>query len=187
MPLVKQGKIDQFNIINIAAMSETAKYYRIKSIPWLKIGHFVFEGLQTRETILFWLNLVGTPEGMQQYLSYLLEHHRLNDAIKLCRDEFMAMSALIQLFKNPEIGIDIRIGISALMESLEADACLIAIIPELGLLTQATEQNIRIDACHFLSLINSCEILPYLQACQNDPDPEIQELIREALEKCQFS
>jgi len=92
------------------------------------------------------------------------------------------MNALLLLFSSPETGLNSRIGISAIMESLAGSELLQGIVSRLGGLTRHDDPRIRGDAAHYLGLSGSEEAVVYLEAMVNDADANVRAVARESLE-----
>jgi hypothetical protein len=91
------------------------------------------------------------------------------------------MSALLTLFEDPDTELNIRIGISAIMEELEGSVLLKANIETLGALTQHQEARVRGDACHYLSLSHDPSVRNWIEPLLGDPDGDVREVAQDSL------
>ena len=94
---------------------------------------------------------------------------------------------LIALLAEPEVAMQVRIGISAVLETLAGQPMLVALIPGLGELTRNPSEPIRSDACYFLGLTGHPKALPYLKAACSDEHSEVRAAAEEALDDLQSS
>ena len=92
------------------------------------------------------------------------------------------MDALLTLFTDPDTGLNIRIGISAIMEHLQETETLGAIVDRLGELTRHEDPRIRGDACHYLALSGNPAAATYINPLLKDEDKNVREVARESLE-----
>jgi HEAT repeat protein len=75
----------------------------------------------------------------------------------------------------------VKIGIGAVLEDFEGDAPLVKCIPELTELTRSEDSATRADACHYLGLTGSDEILPLVQKLVEDEDAHVREIASDVL------
>jgi HEAT repeat protein len=92
------------------------------------------------------------------------------------------MDALLKLFTAPDTGLNIHIGISAIMEDLQGTETLSAIVDRLGELTRHDDARIRGDACHYLALSGDPAAAAYIKPLLKDEDKNVREVARESLE-----
>jgi len=89
---------------------------------------------------------------------------------------------LVALLQAPDVAMQVRIGISAILETLTGDSALAPLIPLLGELSQQGPEHIRSDACYFLGLTQQQQALPYLEAACRDKHSEVRASATEALD-----
>ena len=81
-------------------------------------------------------------------------------------------------------GIEVMaIGIGAVLEDFEGDDALVKCLPELTKLTQSEEASTRADACHYLGLTGSREILSVISALADDEAEQVREIVADVLEE----
>ncbi len=180
--LIKSGKIGKLTIINIESHPEAAISAGTRSVPWTRIGNLEFLGAQSEKELISWVEHVSKGTGMAEYLVDLLENQQLDKAIRLSREKQSARQALLGLLADADTPMGTRIGIAAILEDLAEDKLLVGMIAGLSGLLDSPESRIRADACHYLGLTNSQEALPFLQKCLDDPDKEVREISKDALE-----
>ncbi len=154
----------------------------VRSVPWVRIGAFELEGLRSEKELRSWIEAVGTEAGFAKYLDELLSTGKIERAVRLVRENRIAMSALLLLFSSTETGLNSRIGISAIMESLAGSELLQGTVSRLGELTRHDDPRIRGDAAHYLGLSGSAVAVAYLEAMVNDTDANVSMVARESLE-----
>jgi HEAT repeat protein len=154
----------------------------VRSVPWVRIGSFELEGLRSEKELREWALKATTDKGMSDWLEELLSSGNLDKPLQQVRSDPATMDALLELFADPDTGLNIRIGISAIMEDLQGTETLSAITDRLGKLTRHEDARIRGDACHYLSLSGNPAATAYIQPLLNDEDENVREVARESLE-----
>ncbi len=183
--MVKAGVIGTFRAVNIEQRPDIAQELGVRSVPWVRIGPFELEGLRSETELRGWAEKAGTTAGLGGWLEELLSTGKITRALALVQSEPDALEALLQLFTNPETPLNIRIGISAIMEDLAGSDRLRDLVGRLGELTRHEEARIRGDACHYLELAGDPAAVVYLKPRLDDPDTEVREVAREALQRLQ--
>ena len=118
---------------------------------------------------------------MSAWLDDLLANGNIGKATRFVQSSPGAMQALLALFADPESQLNIRIGISAIMEELEESTLLKSVVAELGALTRNKDARIRGDACHYLALAGAQQAIQFIKPLLQDEDPDTRELARESL------
>ena len=127
---------------------------------------------------------MGRKGRRRQWPDWLLEqlgNGRIDTALQRVRSDADGMSALLTLFEDPDTELNIRIGISAIMEELEGSVLLKANIETLGALTQHQEARVRGDACHYLSLSHDPSVRNWIEPLLDDPDGDVREVAQDSL------
>ncbi len=180
--LVKNGRIGRLEAVNIEARPDVAERHGVRSVPWIRIGDFELEGLHSPTELATWAARAGSPSGIAEGITELLENGQLGKVIRLIEQHPEHLDALLRLAADPDTDLAVRIGISAAMEDLEHSDTLRDRLPALLELSQHTDPRVRADACHFLMLTGLPEARDRLQALANDPEPTVREAARNALE-----
>ncbi len=181
--LVKEGVIGRLEIVNIAAAPERARSLGVASVPWTRMGPFELEGLHSPQELRRWAERCVQGEGLDDYFDDLLKTGQRDKVELMVKRRPNLLMPLIGLLGDPAIGINTRIGVMAVLEELENTELAAHMVDPLAALTGSEDSRIRIDACHALSLTGSAAAVASLQACLNDPDPEVRETAQEALEE----
>ena len=181
--LLKESLIGRLEAVNVAAHPERAAELGARTVPWVRIGPFEFEGALTPGELRRWAQQADSLDGTADYFFKMLKNGRRAKVEEMARQEPLRLHALVRLMKNPDTSMAVRIGIGAVLEELNGSGLTEAIIPDLGALTRDGDSLPRADACHFLSLIGGPEIVPYLRACLDDESREVREIASESLEE----
>jgi len=180
--LVKQGETGSLHIVNIVQHSDFARDHHIRSVPWLKIGPFVLQGLHSKQEIQTWIARSQSEAGIMAYFSELLSTGELNSVSHSLALSPDLIRLFIPLLSSEETNINVRLGMAAILEDLAGQAILDNLLE--GLLTLLKHENARVrgDAAHFLSFLKSTNAVTALQECLNDPNSEVREIAQESLE-----
>ncbi|MFV1985331.1 MAG: hypothetical protein ACC657_17420, partial [Thiohalomonadales bacterium] len=186
MPLIKSGQLSALKIINLTEQPEAAEIYNIRSVPWVQfkfpLGHFEFEGLNSESELQQWCNDSKTLEGISKYCLMLLEQGKINKLTKILTDYPDWLHATLMLAEDVNTSLTIRVGISAIFESLEANQ-FEPIYEALIMMTRNNLARIRSDACFYLSLTKNPEAIATLKHCLKDENKEVKEIAAEAIEE----
>lgn len=184
--LLKVGKLSQLKITNIAVDNERAAHLNIRSVPWFSLSNslssMVFSGNYSAKEITQWVETSQTKEAMVNYIETLLKEGNLMTVVQAIQLAPKTFVSVIDMLKDEETSIDLRIGLDALLENFTATDTLKQQTP--ALLKMASEDNIRlqIDALHYLALTADTNNRAFLEEKTLDEDKQIQEAAIEALE-----
>lgn len=179
--LLDSGHIDTLETYNIEEHPDIAQHYGVRSVPWVRIGEFELEGLRSEKELREWAVKAASGGGLPDWLLEQLGNGRIDTALQRVRSDAEGMSALLTLFEDPDTELNIRIGISAIMEELEGSVFLKANIETLGALTQHQEARVRGDACHYLSLSHDPSVRNWIEPLLGDPDGDVREVAQDSL------
>jgi len=181
--LLKEGRISRLLMINIAEQPDEAAIHNVRSVPWLKLGEMEFTGAHSRAELEHAIDMAVSDDGQQRFLFEKLKNGRLDEVIEIVESDKKQLPVLVALLKGNEVPMTVRIGVSAVIEGLQQDpAELQKILPDLLELSESTDETIRADACHFLSLAGGDEALARLQQCINDESEMVREVAAESIE-----
>jgi len=183
--LVKQGLIGRLEVVNIMVRPDVAEQYGVHTVPWIRLGEFELEGLHSPEELKQWTQRATAADGLAQYYAELLEQGQLPKVLSAIRRHGHHLSALLDLAGNPDTGLTVRIGVSAVMEDNAGSQLLRNHIPALEQLARHTDPGVRSDAAHFLSLSWSEAARAALETLAQDDEPAVREIAREGLEALQ--
>ena len=180
--LVKKGNISALHIINIAAQNEFAGKNEIRSVPWLRLGPFILQGLHTQQEIQSWIDRYQSDTGIEDYFTELLSNGELDTVARAIKTSPEIIQQLIPLISSDETNINVRLGLGAILEDLAGLAILDILLKDLIQLLSHSNPRVRGDAAHFLSFIHSPDALTALQQRSEETDPEVREIIEESIE-----
>ncbi len=177
--LIKEGKIARLEVINIELDPQRAEDLNVRSVPWLKLGKTELVGLKSKSEIEQW---ISTPDDMNAYVVELMTSGEISKVQQLVEEQPEYIKTLFSIMADEESGLSARIGVGAIIEQLEGKDILISNIDELGEYCNNSLARIRNDACYYLGLTHHSDARKYLRPLLEDPDREVKEIVREALE-----
>jgi HEAT repeat protein len=118
-----------------------------------------------------------------QYVEHLLKQGGYQQAMAFIAADTPRLKPLLAVIANPEAGIDVRLGVSALLEAYANTPALQKLLPQLAELTRHADHRVRADACHLLGLTGSAAARTYVEICLNDAHEEVREIAAEAMEE----
>lgn len=180
--LEADNAIGELQVINIEEQPELASELGVRSVPWTRIGPFELDGLRTEQELRTWAQKAGTTEGLSAWMEELLTKGKLKNVTELVISDSSGFDGLLLLFAHPDTALNTRIGISAVIESLQESDLLKDNLDKLESLTSNPEPQIRGDACHFLALSNVPGAIEIIEPLLNDADPDVAEIARESID-----
>lgn len=181
--LLKEGLIGHLQITNIVPRPQRAQELNVRSVPWTQLGPFILEGQYSPSELRMWAHRANSIEGMSEYINDELKQGNLDKLIKMLNNAPQQLRALIPLLDNDETEMQVRIGIDAILESIEDATKLALLIPEFSQLASHSNPRIRADVSYYLALTDSAEAIPILQKQLDDESEEIREIAREGLDR----
>ncbi len=180
--LLEEGKLGRLNIINLEQHPEEAQQYRVRSVPWVRIGKYELHGAQTRETMLQRIKWTSEQTTLKNEFDYLLAEAQVNTVIEKITTDHSKLSAIIDLLADPNTVLSTRIGIGVVMEEFAGTALLKKQLNTLATLANHKDARIRADTCHYLSLTENKQALAILAKHQDDPSDEVKEVVADSIE-----
>lgn len=181
--LVKEGLIGKLEIINLAIYPEAAAEAGTRSVPWFRIGEYSFTGAHTEGEIRSWAEKAAEGESWTAYYHDLLDNQQLAEASDSLKENPDRLCPLIASLDDKDLPLVVKIGIGAVLEDFEGAASLVECIPQLTELTRSEDPATRADACHYLGLTGSKEILPIISVLAEDEAEQVREIARDVLEE----
>jgi hypothetical protein len=179
--LVKQGAVGRLEVVNIAVHPQRAEQLGVRSVPWLRLGEFEFEGLHSPAELREWAQRAGGASGLADYFTEQLKSGRLAQVSAMVTDRPERLSVLLELAADPDSELTVRIGVSAAIENMAGSPELADRLPDLQRLAASADPRVRADACHFLALTESPAALESLEALTHDPARSVREVAQDAL------
>ncbi|MCB1864948.1 MAG: hypothetical protein KDG50_05925 [Chromatiales bacterium] len=177
---VRQGELARVLVLNAGLEPEAARERGVRNVPWLKLGPFVLTGARSATELSRWIHHARNPGSCVARIEHALEHGRVDDATAECADA-EGQAALLQLLADPDVPLNSRVGLGAVVETLAEDGRLAALAEGLAEITRAEATSLRIDACHYLGLAGGAAARKALERCLNDASEEVREVAAEAL------
>jgi len=181
--LVKKGKIGKLEVVNLEQHPEVARELGVRAVPWVRIGPFELTPPLTPAKLENWVFRVGSDEGMQDYFADLLDHGDLDKVETIIRKQPEDFKHLLAIFPDPDATLNMRLGVGALMETFADSEIMHRYVSDLATLTQHDSSQVRIDACHYLSLTGLESVRQYIEPLLDDPDDDVKESAKECLEE----
>lgn len=177
--LVKAGAVSRLTVVNLDVSSQAPEASGARSVPWTRIGPFELMGAQSYAELAHWVGLASSGEGRGRYLAHLIETQRLPSVIESVRAEPAAMTDLLNLLAASDTPLSVRIGVSAVIESLPGEPALRAAVGEIEALTLSDSPQVRADACWFLGLGGDARALPTVRGLLDDENADVREVAAE--------
>ncbi len=181
--LVKQGLIGRMTVVNATTHPEEAEQHGVRAAPWLRLGPFTLTGAHSAEELRRWADWANGDEGAAHYVEHLLKEGRYRHATAFIAEDTRRLGPLLSILANTDASIDIRLGVSALLEAYTNRPDLRRLLPQLAELTRHVDHRVRADACHLLGRTGCAEARAYVGACLGDAHEEVREIAQEAMEE----
>lgn len=183
---MENGSLGELDVVNIEHSPEVAQQYGVRSVPWLRLGNFVFDEALTPADLDHWIEDTSKASGPARYIAYLLEKGKLNKAIEWIEAGNTTLAAILPVLQDPDVKINVRVGIGAILEHFEATNAIRAAIPALTAMLKDSNPTVRIDVCHYLSLTHSSEVIGSLKTMLDDEDEQVRQVANESIEALQM-
>lgn len=181
--LVKKGLIARLEVVNIQTRPDIAKQLGVRTVPWMRLGDFELEGLHSPAELRLWAERAGSASGLAEYYTDLFKHGQLPRALASIDKHPEHISVLLALAEDSDTELNVRIGVSAVIEDIAGSAILQNQLPALADLAQNADPRVRSDACHFLALTRSEAALEPLEALSRDTEAAVREVAKDSLEE----
>jgi thiol-disulfide isomerase/thioredoxin len=181
--LVKQGLIGKLTVVDVAEHPELAAKYGVRAAPWLRLGPFTLTGAHSLAELRLWTEWASGEEGTAHYVGHLLKQGGYMQAAAFIDADTQRLKPLLAIVADPGAKLEVRLGVSALLEAHANSPSLQNLLPQLAELTRHADHRVRADACHLLGLTGSTAARTHVEACLNDANEEVREIAEEAMEK----
>lgn len=178
--LHEQGGIEELEVLDVTRYPELAQKYNIKSVPFYLVNGIAFNGLKTREEIVDLLQ----QDDSQKWTSLIraeLEDGQLELINNYIQQHAAAREAMMELLADKDTELVVRIGLTAIIESLAEGDLLESLEERFIQLTQHNDERIALDALYYLSLLSSPSSLAALTKIARNGKPGLREDARELL------
>ena len=178
-----KGALGELELINVEQQPEVAQGYGVRSVPWLQLGKFIFDEALTPAELDGWIEHATAGSGQSRYIVYLLERGRLAKAIEWLEQGNASLKAVLPILADPDAKMNVRLGVGAILEHFEDTQALRAVIPDLIALLQDINPAVRTDACHYLSLTHSMDVIAPLKKMLEDENEQVRQVAMESIEE----
>ncbi len=189
---VKHEDISELKIINLNALANTNVYPHIRSVPFIQVGDFEFPGKLKKAELDGWVLAQQEGDFASHYFASLFMAGQISQVEHFIERKPGYWLNIIKLAQDSTIKMQVRIGITALFESLsnefiktvQTDKMISSLIEA----TNTSNHAIRVDLVYLLSLIYSAFKLGnnthlalnnFINTMANDPSDEIKEIIED--------
>jgi len=180
--MVKQGDIAALKIINLEKRPELAQQLGVRSVPWLKIGEFVFEGELSAIEIKHWIDEAGAQQGEKVYLSGMLIEGKVDKVIDYIKQTPDALQTVAEFMLDADAKINLKLGVGVIFEEFAMDSLIDGVIEQLLEYINHEDARVRGDACHYLSLTGRKAFIPVFENCLLDNDADVRAIAQESLD-----
>ena len=182
----RNGAIDELDIIDIGENPEIAQKLNIRSVPYYLINDFAFYGLKTQNELLRLLQH-GQVEKWQEFIKSELSEGQLNEAEKAVIENPPAREAMMLLLDDTQTTLVVRIGLSAIIESVVETGLLNDYESQFIALSSHQDERIAIDAIYYLSLLASKQSLLKLKDIAENGEEDLKHHAEEVLQDLQHA
>jgi hypothetical protein len=179
--LQAEGTIGALETVVLEDHPEKAAELGVRSVPWVRIGSFELAGLRSEQELRDWAHKAGAADGQARYLEELLGSGGIDRCLAMIRADHDVLQDLLQVFIDPDVELNIRIGISAVMESLAGTPALLSIAEQLHALLSHEDARVRGDACHYLALSGAGQAADWIRPLLEDADSNVREIAADSL------
>lgn len=182
---IKQARLAELRIVNIAAQPETAADLGVRSVPWLKLGDFELEGAYSGKEINQWLDRASSAKGMADYFAELLGQGQRDKVLAYLHRYPQHTGALFILAADENGSVDTRVGVASVVEELAEQPGQIKLdewFDTMLEMTRSSNPTIRADGAFFVSLSGHTQARAQLKAMLEDDHPMVRDMVEDALE-----
>lgn len=180
-----EGLLGKLEVVSVAEEQERAAEMGVRSVPWLKLGEFVLTGAQTPQQLRQWAEKAAGEKDIGSYLEHLLANGELAEAESLLQQQPEHVETLLPLLQKADTPIQVRLGVSAIIEGLEGSDTLKQLVPQLIAMSEHSDHQLRSDASHFLGLSHSEAAKAALLRRLEDEHQEVREIAADSLQHLQ--
>lgn len=174
------GAISELNVVDISLHPELAEKYNIKSVPFYLINGVGFNGVRTRQEIELLLQQNETQKWTSLLRSELIDG-QLDTVEEYMQTHKIARVAMLELLQDEDTELVVRIGLTAVIESLVGRGLLESHEDGFIELTTNDDDRIAMDALYYLSLLSTPSSLQALTEIARNGKHSLREDARELL------
>mgnify|MGYP001131293975 CR=1 FL=1 len=181
--LVQQQLVGSVTVVDASAQPALAGEHGVRSVPWLELGPFTLTGAHSTAELRQWAEWAQGEAGTAHYIEHLLRQGEFKHARAFVAADAARLAIVLDMLAATALGIDVRLGVSALLERYAQHERLQALLPQLAGMARHADHRVRADACHLLGLTGSAAARAPLKARLEDGSEEVREIAHEALQR----
>jgi hypothetical protein len=175
-----QGEITELKVFDVKEHPQLAQQYHIRSVPHYMINGIAFSGLKSQTEILKLLHS-GEEQNLQLWIAEQLAEGQLSEVETRVIQQPQARQALVQLLEDIDTPLMVRIGLTAVIESLAEHGVFTDFESRFIQLANHPQDRIAIDALYYLQLLSSPSSLEKLSEIAKNGRSELQQQAQELL------
>ena len=191
--MIKSGELSRLQVINLEQNPEAMQQYKVRSVPWVRIGAHELTGSQTLEALqqrAQWaLDAANSDDKNASNpvadFDFLLSDGQVDKVIQALQKDESGFSAIMELLGDTGTVLSTRIGIGVVFEEFAGSNVVKSLIYKLGEFSKHEDSRIRADAFHYLGMTADKSAIAILEAGKDDKDKEVREIITDSLEELQ--
>lgn len=178
--LKHKGEITELKVFDVNEYPRLAQQYNIRSVPHYMINGIAFSGLKSHTEILSLLHS-EEEQNLQLWIAEQLAEGQLSGVETRVIQQPQAREALVQLLEDIDTPLMVRIGLTAVIESLAEHGVFTDIESRFIELANHPQDRIAIDAIYYLQLLSSPATLEKLSEIAQIGRSELQQQAQELL------
>lgn len=187
--MIKAGDIASLKVINLEKTPDAMQKYKVRSVPWVRIGTHELSGSQTIEALrqrAEWAQKdLDKAENTVADFDFSLSEGQVDKVINEIKNTPDKMQSIMELLGDSGTVLSTRIGMGVVFEDFAGSDLLKTLIPQLAELSKHQDQRIRADVYHYLGMTADSKAIPILDAGKGDKDKEVRAIITDSLEELQ--
>lgn len=187
--MIKAGDIASLKVINLEKTPDAMQKYKVRSVPWVRIGTHELSGSQTIEALrqrAEWAQKdLDKAENTVADFDFSLSEGQVDKVISEIKNTPDKMQSIMELLGDSGTVLSTRIGMGVVFEDFAGSDLLKTLIPQLAELSKHQDQRIRADVYHYLGMTADLKAIPILEAGKGDKDKEVRAIITDSLEELQ--
>jgi len=181
--LIKKGDIGTLRVINLEQHPEAMQEFKVRSVPWVRIGKHELSGAQTLEALQQRAQWALKENNLTADYDFLLSDGQVNKVVEAIKKDESSIQSIMELLRDSGTVLSTRIGIGVVFEEFSGSELLKTLIPDLAKLSQHKDVRIRADVYHYLGMTADKQAIPILESGKDDTDEEVRDIIADSLEE----
>ncbi|MCF6189769.1 MAG: thioredoxin family protein [Cocleimonas sp.] len=136
MKMIKSGELSNLQVINLEQNPEAMQQYKVRSVPWVRIGKHELTGSQTLEALQQRAQWAKDEESLVADFDFLLSDGQVDKVIQALQKDESGFSAIMELLGDTGTVLSTRIGIGVIFEEFAGSDVVKSLTPKLGELSK---------------------------------------------------